>query len=135
MMVGPNKLASLNTQSITSTHESQYASNSVNGKIESENGSSSLKIHMQTSGNGPVLRNEIKIPINKEEFKSSKPSELFITNVTVTKPPISPSRSSSKEMHTATSSNDRFVTESSEMVTYKDGEVVEKKIFEKYAYF
>ena len=85
-----------------------------------------------SSSSAPNSRNEIKIPIVKEDPKV-KSNEIFITNVTVMKPPISPSRSSSKELNITQGhlSNERFVTESSEMVTYKDGEVVDKKIVEK----
>jgi hypothetical protein len=83
-----------------------------------------------------TLRNEVKIPIVKEDVKA-KANDFFITNVTVTKPPISPSRSLSRESRQegqhiqGALTNERFVTESSELVTYRDGEVVEKKIVEK----
>ena len=131
MMIGQNKQYQLlgnATQNIVSTHESRLTGNSI-----IENNTSSLKIQLTSSSPTSVLRNEVKIPINKEDNTKVKSNELFITNVTITKPPISPSRSSSltKETNNQTTVNDRFVTESSEMVTYKDGEVVEKKIVEK----
>ena len=118
---------------------------SISKQVEKGNGNLTLQI---PCGN---LRNEITIPINNENLESSgatatvtsssctaspsgaastlkKSNELYITNVIVSKPPVSPSRGSSTQ---ATSVNDKFVTESSELITYRDGEIIEKKIFEK----
>ena len=83
MMIGQNKQHQLlgnATQNIVSTHESRLNGNSI-----IENNTSSLKIQLTSSSPTSVLRNEVKIPINKEDNTKVKSNELFITNVTITR--------------------------------------------------
>ena len=138
---GASKLQSALTAGYSESHhrDSRTSSNSsLNGKNDNDS-NVSLRIHMSsttTPANGSSRNEVVKIPIVKEDVRS-KSNDFFITNVTVTKPPISPSRSLSRESRQegqqiqGALTNERFITESSELVTYKDGEVVEKRLVEK----